>query len=73
MMYGYDFNGTDGIWMLAAMVIVAVAILGSVWLIVHRPGTMSQAHSGTAELLRERFARGEISAEQFDEAKKRLG
>ena len=73
MMYGWDFNGTDGAWMLAAMVIVAIAVLGSVWLIVHRPGVTSQAHSGAAEILRERFARGEITAEQFDEAKKRLG
>ena len=73
MMYGYDFNGTDGVWMLAAMVIVAIAVLGSVWLIVHRPGATSPAHSGAAEILRERFARGEITAEQFDEAKSRLG
>ena len=73
MMYGYDFSSTGGIWMLAAMVIMAVALLGSVWLIVHRPGATSQAQSAAAELLRERFARGEISAEQFDETKKRLG
>ena len=38
MMYGYGVNGADGWWMVATMVIVALAILGSVWLVVHRPG-----------------------------------
>jgi uncharacterized membrane protein len=73
MMYGYDFNGADGWWMLAAMAIVAVAIVVSVWLIVHRPGAGGLAHSGAQEILRERFVRGEITAEQFDEAKKKVG
>jgi putative membrane protein len=73
MMYGYDVNGAGGWWMLAAMAIVALAILGSVWLIVHRPGTIGPSRSTAEEILRERFARGEISGEQFDEAKKRLG
>ncbi len=74
MMYGTDFNGAGGWWMLAAMAIVAVAIIVSVWLVVHRPGvgTPSPSRSLAEELLRERLARGEISGEQFDEAKKRL-
>jgi uncharacterized membrane protein len=73
MMYGYDVNGAGGWWMLAAMAIVALAILGSVWLIVHRPGAAGPSRSTAHEILRERFARGEITGEQFDEAKKRLG
>jgi len=74
MMYGTDFNGAGGWWMLAAMAIVAMAIVVSVWLVVHRPGvgTSSPSRSSAEEILRERFARGEISGEQFDEAKKRL-
>jgi putative membrane protein len=75
MMYGYGVNGAGGWWMLAAMAVVAIAIVASVWLIVHRPGvgTPSQSRSSAEEILRERFARGEITGEQFDEAKKRLG
>jgi uncharacterized membrane protein len=73
MMYGYDFNTADGWWMLAAMVILAIAILGSVWMIVHRPRAVGTSRSSSEEILRERFARGEITGEQFDEAKKRLG
>lgn len=73
MMYGYDFNGAGGWSMVAAMVIVAVAVLGSVWLITHRPGAARSAHSSAEDTLRDRYARGELTGEQFDEAKKRLG
>lgn len=73
MMYGYGFNGTDGWWMVATMVIVALTVLGSVWLVVHRPGAAMPQQSSAEETLRDRFARGEITAEQSDEAKKRLG
>jgi uncharacterized membrane protein len=59
--------------MVAAMAIVAFAILGSVWLIVHRPGATLSRHSSAEETLRDRFARGELTGEQFDEAKRRLG
>ena len=73
MMYGYGVNGAGGWWMLAAIAIVALAILGSVWLLVHRPGAAGPLRSTAEEILRERFARGEITGEQFDEAKRRLG
>jgi putative membrane protein len=73
MMYGYDLNGMGGWWMVAAMVIVALAVLGSIWLITHRPGAALTGHSSAEETLRDRFARGELTGEQFDEAKKRLG
>ena len=72
-MYGYDMNGAGGWWMVATMAIIALAVLGSVWLIVHRPGAAGTTRSGADEILRERFARGEITPEQFDEARKRLG
>ena len=73
MMYGYDFNGTGGWWTLAAMALVALAIVVSVWLIVHRPVASGSGPSGPDDILRERFARGEITGEQLDEARKRLG
>ncbi len=72
MMYGWDFNGSNSWWMLAGMLIVAVAIVASVWLIVHRPGA-GMASPTPREILRQRFARGEISRDQFDDATKLLG
>jgi uncharacterized membrane protein len=59
--------------MLAGMGILALAVLGSVWLIVHRPGIVVTPRSSAEEILRERFARGELTGEQFEEAKRRLG
>ena len=73
MMYGYDLAGLGGWWMLAGMGIFAFVVLGSVWLIVRRPASAGQSHPAAEEILRERFARGELSSEQFDEAKRRLG
>ena len=72
MMYGWDAAGLSGWWMVAGMGILALAVLGSVWLIVRRPGSGGTSHSSAEELLRQRFARGELSGEQFDEAKQRL-
>ena len=72
MMYGWDATGMGGWWMVAGMGILALAVLGSVWLIVRRPGSGGPSRSAAEEILRERFARGELSGEQFDEAKRRL-
>jgi len=72
MMYGWDAAGLGGWWMLAGVGIFALVVLGSVWLIVHRPRSEGTSRSAADELLRERFTRGELTGEQFDEAKVRL-
>jgi uncharacterized membrane protein len=72
MMYSWDVAGLGGWWMLAGMGILALAVVCSVWLIVHRPGSGGMPRSTSEEILRERFARGELSGEEFDEAKRRL-
>jgi putative membrane protein len=72
-MYGFDTVGYSGWWMLAGMAILALAVLGSVWLIVHRPAVGGTPRSSAEEILRERFARGEITGDEFEEAKRRLG
>ena len=72
MMYGWDAAGLGGWWMLAGMGTVSLAVLGSVWLIVRRPESGKTSRSAAEEILRERFARGDLSNEQFDEAKSRL-
>jgi putative membrane protein len=73
MMYGWDAAGLGGWWMLVGMAIFAVVVLGSVWLIVHRPGDGGTSRSTAEEILRERFARGELTGDQFDEASRKLG
>ena len=72
MMYGWDATGLGGWWMVAGMVTLAVAVLGSVWLIVQRPGSGERSRASAEEILRERFARGELSGERFEDAKRQL-
>ena len=73
MMYGWDAAASGGWWMVAWMGILAIAVLGSVWLIVRRRRFAGTSRSAADELLRERFARGELTADQFEDAKQRLG
>ncbi len=72
MMFGWDVAGTNGWLMLAAMAIIAGTVILSVWLIVHRPGQSTTSRTSAEDLLRERFARGEITREQFEDAKRVL-
>lgn len=72
MMYGWDLAGTNGWMMVVGMAIIAATVIVSVWLIVHRPGTQVSAASTPADILRARFARGEITREQFEDAKRSL-
>ena len=71
MMYGWDVAGLGGWWMVAGMGIIAIAVLASVWAITHRPGSGMTPRTAE-EILRERFARGELSSQEFDEAKRQL-
>ncbi len=73
MMYGWDATGFGGWWMAAGMVIFALVVLGSVWLIIRRPRPQGSSRTAAEEILRERFARGQLSAEQCEDAKRRLG
>ncbi len=72
MMYGWDFAGTNGWMMVVGMAIIAAAVIVSVWMVVHRPGTNASVASTPTDILRARFARGEITQEQFEQAKRAL-
>lgn len=72
MMYGWDFAGTNGWMMVVGMAIVAATVIVSVWLIVHRPGTQASVDTTPMDILRARLARGEITGEQFEDAKRTL-
>jgi putative membrane protein len=56
--------GMDGwIW----MAVWVTALLVMVWLVVRTPGRSAEADA--MEILRARFARGELSKEQFEQAR----
>jgi putative membrane protein len=80
MRYG-SFGPGDGLWMIGGLLFLIALIVLVVWVV----NTLSRSDRGSRgspsasdrptanEILRERFARGEISEEQFEQAKKVLG
>jgi putative membrane protein len=78
MMNGFGFGGMmfGGLLMLAFWVLV---ILGVVWLVVTlaRGGQVSAGTSAAGQtpldILRVRYAKGEITKEQYDQMKRDLG
>lgn len=77
MMYGFGGYGAGlggGLWMLGGLLLVAGIVVLAIWLLGPRlrldgPG----ADPGPLDILRERYARGEISEEEFERRRKVLG
>ena len=75
MMGGWGMGWFGGIFMLVFWILVIVAIIFFIRWLIHSsrgvPGS-SQSGSRAMEILKERYARGEINKEEFDEKKKDL-
>jgi len=71
MMDNWAVNG--GLWMLVVMLVVAVVVLIGVWLIVRTSRDAPSSSPNALDILRERFARGEITTDEFEAARKTLG
>jgi putative membrane protein len=76
MMYGYGFSWIGGVIM---MIFWIVILVGIIWGAAYFMQNVSQ-HSSAAvhgetplELLKRRYAAGEINREQFEEMKRALG
>lgn len=74
MMQGYGFPLFGGaIMLLSWLLIIGGVILLIVWL-VRRTSIAPMALSGSAiEILKARYAKGEITKEQFEEMRKAIG
>ena len=72
MMGGIDWGmGLGGwLWMVLAVVLVVVVVLAAVSAIPRRDRSPID---DTAQILKARFARGEISKEEYDQARRLLG
>jgi putative membrane protein len=75
--YGYGWVG-GGFWLLIGFLLLIALIVLVVWAVTSlsrtgRPATHDPSRPTPNEILRERFARGEITAQQFEDAKKVLG
>ena len=78
MMMGYGFDGGAlwWIWMLGGMLVMIGLVVIIVWgvVAVSRGGARREPERPTAlDILRERYARGEITQQEFEQAKKILG
>jgi putative membrane protein len=67
------WGGDGGLWMLAGILVIAVAVLIGVWLIVRTSRDNRSTGTTALDILRERFARGEITKDEFESARKTLG
>ena len=72
---GYGYSPWWGVVMMGfwALIIVGVVLL-IVWLVRQQPGGQStrMSEDRALSILRERFARGEITQEQFEEMRRAL-
>ena len=75
---GWGGGGYGGLWLLVGLLILIALVVLVVWAVMHLSRTGRAAMHDPSrptpnEILRERFARGEIIAQQFEDAKKMLG
>lgn len=76
MGYGFAGDALGWIWMLSGLLVMVGFVVLIVWAVgaVSRGGTGREPERPTAlDILRERYARGEISQQEFEQAKKTLG
>jgi putative membrane protein len=78
-MMNYDWGGgASWFWMLGGLLVAIGVIILVVWMVMRtsRAGeTPAHGSSGPTpnQILSERFARGEITSQEFEQAKKALG
>ncbi len=70
MMDGW--TGAGWFWMLVSMLMVAVVVLIGVWLIVRSSRAGRSPSATPLDILRERYARGEVTKDEFEAAKRTL-
>ena len=74
----YGWAGGGGLWLLVGLLLLIAFIVLVVWAVMNlsrtgRAVTPDPSRRTPNEILRERFARGEMTAQEFEDAKKILG
>ena len=75
---GWGGGGHGGFWLLVGLLLLIALVVLIVWAVASisrtsRAATHDPSRPTPNEILRERFARGEITAQQFEDARKVLG
>lgn len=76
MGYGFDGGAVSWLWMLGGLLVMVGFVVLIVWAVaaVSRGGSGKEPERPAAlDILRERYARGEITQQEFEQAKKILG
>ena len=68
----WTVSGWNWVWMTLSMVLFWGAIVGVIAWVVRRPESRSEGLPPASRILEERFARGEISAEELEEGRRVL-
>ncbi len=75
---GWDMGSSGGFWLIGGLLLMVGLVILVVWA-VNRSSSHGQSSappmggSNALDTLRERFARGEISEQEFEQARKTLG
>ena len=77
-MMRYGWAGGGGLWLLVGLLLLIAFIVLVVWAVMNvartgRAAMHDPSRPTPNEILRERFARGEMTAQEFEDAKKILG
>ena len=76
MGYGFDGGAAGWIWMIGGLLVMIGVVVLIVWAIgtMNRGGTSKELEQPAAlDILRQRYARGEITQQEFEQAKQTLG
>ena len=76
MRYGFDGGALWWIWMFGSMLVMIGLVVIIVWgvvAVIRRGEGREPARPTALDILRERYARGEITQQEFEQAKKILG
>ena len=76
MGYGFDGGSLGWIWMIGGLLVMIGVVVLIVWAVsaMSRGSASREPERPTAlDILRERFARGEITQQEFEQARKTLG
>ncbi len=78
MINGWDMGSSGGLWMIGGLLLIVGLVILVVWAVNRssshdRSSAPPTGGSNALDILRERFARGEITEQEFEQAKKTLG
>jgi putative membrane protein len=72
MMYGWDPTTAGWLWMAAGWLLLVAAIVVGAWLIARSNDGPRSSRTTPLDTLRERFARGEITKDEYEAARRAL-